>query len=185
MPVPDFSPGEVLTAAAMDSIGLWKVAEGTLSSTATNFAGCFSSTYDNYRIIVDQIVLSTAGEVYWRILSGTTPEAANYRHGMTGINTIAGSLNTTNNGTTSAFTGVNVSAGVDGLMLCNLVMDIFGPNIAQRTFAHCYATAYSSANGFRSGVTVHNSTTSYDGIQFSTQSGTTFTGNVKIYGYRK
>ena len=79
MPVPDFSPGEVLTAAAMDSIGLWKVASGTLSGTATNFVGCFTSDYTNYRIVVDGITFNTTGDVYIQFLNNTTPNAtANY-----------------------------------------------------------------------------------------------------------
>jgi hypothetical protein len=42
---PDFSSGAVLTAAQMNSVGLWKVASGSLSTATTNFQGCFTSDY--------------------------------------------------------------------------------------------------------------------------------------------
>jgi len=54
MPVPDFSPGEVLTAAAMDSIGLWLVKSQTVGSNVASVvvSDCFSADYQNYKIVI-------------------------------------------------------------------------------------------------------------------------------------
>ena len=186
MPVPNFIPGEVLTASAIDSIGLWKVAEGTLSSTATNFAGCFTSDYSNYRIVVDQISLSASGEIFWRILTGTTPETGNnYRFAYLGYTTSAATANLNNNGTSLAATGFSTSVGVDGIIVGSFTMDVFGPAIAQRTFVQNHAMAFPNGNAMRIGGSLHNLTTAYDGIQFITNSAVTMAGNVKIYGYRR
>jgi hypothetical protein len=74
MPVPDFSPGEVLTAAAMDSIGLWLVKTVTIGSAVTSVpvADAFSSTYDNYLITVNGGASSTPNEIRLRLGSSTT-----------------------------------------------------------------------------------------------------------------
>jgi hypothetical protein len=185
MPVPDFSPGEVLTAAAMDSIGLWRVGSGTLSGTATNIVGCFSSNFTNYRIVIDSIVFSSASDLYWQLLDGTTPSAGNYRWGYLGINAVATTGNSNSNGANEAYTGVTQSAGVDGLLLTSLTMDMFGPNLAQRTFANNHAFAYIAANALRIGFSMNNTSTAFDGIRFLTAGAATVTGNVTIYGYRK
>jgi hypothetical protein len=185
MPVPDFSPGEVLTAAAMDSIGLWKVAEGTLSSTATNIVGCFSSNFRNYRIILDQVSLSGVADIYWQPLSGTTPDATNHRWAFLGLNALGTAQNSAINATqVAAYTGISYSAGVDNLLLATLTMDIMGPFIAQRTFAHTSSISYTATNTFRYGLSMNNTSVAYDGIRFLTQSAITMAGNYTVYGYR-
>jgi hypothetical protein len=79
MPVPDFSPGEILTAGAMDSIGLWKVASGTLSLTTSysNVTGVFSGDYKNYRVLLNITARSTSNRFDMRYLVGTTPVTTN------------------------------------------------------------------------------------------------------------
>ena len=86
MPVPDFSPGEVLTAAAMDSIGLWKIGSGTLSLTTsvTNVTGVFSSTYRNYRVLLNITARSTTNRFDMRYINGTTPTTSLYYNGGIG-----------------------------------------------------------------------------------------------------
>ena len=80
MPVPKFAVGEVLTAQAINQVGLWKIASNFLSGTATNFAGCFPTDYTNFRIVIDQIVFDTApAELYYQFLNGTTAVNSNYR----------------------------------------------------------------------------------------------------------
>ena len=185
MPVPDFSPGEVLTAGAMDSIGLWKVAEGTLSSTATNIVGCFSSNFRNYRIILDQVSLSSSGDLYWQPLDGTTPDATNHRWAFLGANALGTAQNANQNTTqVAAYAGISYTSSVDNLILATLTMDIMGPFIAQRTFAHTSAISFSTTNTFRYGMSMNNTLTAYDGIRFLTQTATTMAGNYTVYGYR-
>jgi hypothetical protein len=185
MPVPDFSPGEVLTAAAMDSIGLWKVASGPLSSSTTVFESCFTDDFTNYRIVIDSPTLSASDTLFYRLYSGATPNTtANYSFAFRGL-TIGGAASD------SSFTAA--SAGITGFtqnVLNNVVlgavsMDIYGPKLAQRTFATHLAALYAGAFVGRSGMSIHDVTTAFDGIGFMTLSATTMTGNVTIYGYRK
>jgi hypothetical protein len=65
MPVPDFSPGEVLTAAAMDSIGLWLVKTQTVGTAvpSVTVTDAFSADYENYKIVYSGGVGSTVGDI--------------------------------------------------------------------------------------------------------------------------
>jgi hypothetical protein len=185
MPVPDFSPGEVLTAAAMDQVGLYKVAEGTLSSTATNIVGCFSSNFRNYKIVLDQVSLDPSGLIYWQLLDDITPNTTNYRWALLGLTGLNVAVNTSTNVVQpAAFTGIENAAGVSNIILCTLTMDMMGPFIAQRTFSHTSSISFPSPNAFRYGHTMHNDSTAYDGIRFLTQSASTMAGNYTVYGYR-
>jgi hypothetical protein len=185
MPVPDFSPGEVLTAGAMDSIGLWKVASGTLSSTSTNFVGCFTSNYDNYLIVLDKVAVSSAADIYIRFLNGSTPDAgANYFWAYVGYTISAGGVNSNaGTGQTIGFTGITSSVGTE--ILSSATMTCFSPKLVQRTFISSSALSYPTQFAVRNGMTHNNTASSYDGIQFLTSSAATMSGGVTIYGYRK
>jgi hypothetical protein len=185
MPVPNFSPGEVLTANAMDQVGLWKVASGALSGTATNFAGCFPTDYTNFRIVVDQIALSAApATLYWQLLDGTTAHTIEYRWAFLGIS--AGGVNqnsTQNSNQTAGFTGVTINT-LAGAVVASFTMDVFNANVAQRTYCHTSAIALETSTTIRYGSTHNIAQTAFDGIRFLTDSATTVTGKVTVYGYR-
>jgi len=82
MPVPDFSPGEVLTAAAMDSIGLWLVKTQTIGTgvSSVTVTGAFSSSYENYLIQIAGGVGSTDLDLRFNFDGNT----ANYYTGAIG-----------------------------------------------------------------------------------------------------
>jgi hypothetical protein len=184
MPVPDFSPGEVLTAGAMDSIGLWKVATGSLSGTATNFVGCFTDDYRNYRIVIESLNFNNSGDVYIQLLNGTTPDAsAGYFWAYRGINASGTALDNTNASQTFAFTGCS-NIGANGVEISAASIDAYGPKLPQRTFFTSNASGYSTNFYARNGMMELNSTSAYDGIRFLTLGGVNVTGQVRIYGYR-
>jgi hypothetical protein len=186
MPVPDFSPGEVLTAAAMDSIGLWRVASGTLSGTAVNFEGCFTSDFTNYRIVIDSVTFSAGADIYYQFLSGSTPNAtANYYWAQTGLTIANSSTSSTASSQTLGYTGVSVLAAF-GATMASVSMDVYAPqSAAQRTFITMSAVGYSTNFYHRTGMSGQNELLAFDGIRFITATAPTFTGNVTIYGYRK
>jgi len=80
MGYPDFVSGDVLNASDMNAVGLWKVASGTLSltTTATNVTGVFSSNYKQYRLLLNTTARSTSNRVDLRYIAGTTPAATGY-----------------------------------------------------------------------------------------------------------
>jgi len=185
MPVPDFSPGEVLTAGAMDSIAMWRVAGGPLSGTATNFVGCFTSNYTNYRVVVDSVAWNATGDLYYQLLTGSTPEnGGNYHWAMAGFRANGVAFNSTAQSQTLGFLGAT-NSGANNLIVGAATWDILGPQLAQRTLLTGEGAGVFNEYMGVNGMNAHNLTNAYTGIRFLTNTATTFTGNVTIYGYRK
>lgn len=185
MPVPDFSPGEVLTAAAMDSIGLWRVASGTLAGATTDFVGCFSSNYTNYRIVIDQIAWTGTGDLYFRLLSGSTPATgADYAWAFNGLSAIGAASNSNGNAQTLGYFGTS-NSGANNLAVGAVSFDVYSPNVAVRTLFTGMGAGVLSEYVSKAGMASHNLTTAYTGIRFLTGTAVQMSGNVTIYGYRK
>jgi hypothetical protein len=189
MAIKTFTTGEVLTASDTNTYlansGLVYVAGGALSSTAVNFAGCFTSEYRDYRIVVDSVAFNAAGDMYYQLLTGTTPETgANYFWALNGYKS-TGVANNSGAGTqTLGYLGVS-NIGANNLIVGAATWDIYGPQLAQRTILTGHGAGVSTDYVGLSGMNAHNLTTGYTGIRFLTSAATTFTGNVTIYGYRK
>jgi hypothetical protein len=183
---PDFSVGQVLTSATMNKVGLWLLTTGTLSGTTKDFQTCFTDDYQNYRIVISDVTMNATGEIYYRMLLGSTAAAgaADYRWALTGLTTGAGSASTSNAGASAGFTGMR-NDGANNLVVNSTSIDIYSPKIAVRTLATISTVTFPAAFAHRDGISIHNLTTAYDGIQFLTTTATTMTGNVYIYGYNE
>jgi hypothetical protein len=179
MPVPDFSPGEVLTAAAMDSIGLWKIADGSLSLTtsATNVTGVFSSTYKNYRVLLNCTARSTSNRFDMKYIVGTTPTSTNYFQ--------AGIASDFASNTTIYMQRSNNDAqffGITSTSLSSVAMDIFRPNVAVSTLHSGRYTDNASAYSYAFGG-INQTNTAFTGFQLFTSTGTA-TVEYQVFGYR-
>jgi hypothetical protein len=184
-----FTAGQVLTAAQMTTLqtntGLNYITSGALSGTSTNFAGCFTSAYTNYRIVIETFTSSGAVSLYARMLNGTTPvTTAVYDFAYRGLYSNNTSADNSGSGQTLFFTGIG-QVGNYGSPYAAGTMDIINPQTTQRTIAQSQTSFYESNFGSRVGMAEVNTTTSYDGIQFLSGSAVTMTGTVTIYGYRK
>jgi hypothetical protein len=180
MTFPSFSVGEVLRAQDMNAVGLWKVASGTLSltTTATNVTGVFSSTYKNYLVLLNITARSTSNRFDMRYIVGTTPTSANYYQG--GIASDYASNTTlyfqrSNNDNQLYFdTTTNVAS---------YRLDIFQPNDATVATRHhgqhaSVGTGYSFAFGG-----VQTALTAFTGFQLFTSTGT-MTVEYQVFGYQ-
>ena len=181
MPVPDFSPGEVLTAAAMDSIGLWLIKTDTITSgTSKEITGVFSSDYKNYKIVVSNG--QSSGATGLRMRLGTTSTSVYY---WSGISLAYGGsqTNETQAGGTSFNTGgVLTSGGNKGGGVIELQM----PQQATTTaFQAQFGDPRTNGTGARNYTGFVNNSTQYTSFTFFTEGGVTFTTlDVAIYGYR-
>jgi hypothetical protein len=179
MPVPDFSPGEVLTAAAMDSIGLWKVGSGSLSltTTPTNVTGVFSSSYRNYRLLLNITARSTSNRFDMRYLIGTTPTSSGYYNGGIGgdfaSNTVMYFQRSNNDPQLYFDTQVGTAT---------YIIDICDPNTAFGTTHHGSQASAQNALSYRFGG-VQGSTSLFTGFQLFTSTGT-MTMQYQVFGYR-
>lgn len=184
-----FTTGEVLTASDTNTYlansGVVYITSGALSLTATNFAGCFTSEYRDYRIVVDSLSWNATGFLHFQMLTGTTPETgANYYWALSGIKSSGVAYNSSNPTQTLGYFGCG-NSGANNLIIGSCSWDIYGPQLAQRTLFTGQGAGVDTDYFHHSGMNAHNLTTAYTGIRFLTNSATTFAGNVTIYGYRK
>jgi hypothetical protein len=182
---PDFTSGAVLTAAQMNSVGLWKVGAYTLSGVTTQFVGVFSSDFTNYLVKIDNFNngSATTRAITVQMLSATTPATTNYSS-----NTVVQFQASSLSGSGVAGSSMDISA-VSNLAngAGSLELEFFNPNDALNTFVLSKSYTYQSnvtAYVHRNGSHIHATATAYNGFAISGVTDS-LSGNVTIYGYRK
>jgi hypothetical protein len=177
MPVPDFSPGEVLTAAAMDSIGMWLVKSETLATGQTSIpvANAFTADFSRYLIQIEDITRSAGGNILFQ-LTGITGSV----YSSSGFFTTYGSSTVTGYAPAAATTLVVASVSTGGGFV---QITITNPNSATAKDLTSVSTDGATNYNFVHRV---SSTTTATGFTLSvTGAGVTFGGGVvKVYGYR-
>jgi hypothetical protein len=176
MPVPDFSPGEVLTAAAMDSIGLWLVKTQTVGTgvPSVTVTGAFSADYDNYYVTWTGGAQSADTNVALQLGSTNTGYYGAFLYGINTVNTpfAAAVLNAAS---FTFFAGGN-SDGSQGSAT------IYGPNLAKKTYMDADINGYSTVSGHFNGR--EDSNTQHTSFTLIPNSGTLTGGTIRVYGYR-
>lgn len=191
---PDFSVGQVLTAAQMNAIGLWRVTTctatftgGTAGSvsngvvtvgtnnTAISIANAFSSDFDNYRILYSGGVGSTLISMTLQLNGSAT--------GYYGITNYA--LYTT--ATTPASGGDNNttlwnSIGYASTGFTQISLDLLSPNLARWTTLANASWAAGTVAGSTNGT--HQVATAYTGFTIGVNTGNLTGGKIRVYGYR-
>ena len=170
----------VWAAPAGGSSALTFIASASPSAVSSqSFNNCFSSTYQNYLIVMN--LLNSAGEdplLYRMRLSGTDASGSDYdyiQEFVYNTNQLVASTNNATNARASI-----VANGVQSAVIIN----VNRPFDAAPTLLLSNASWYNGNDAMRKiGVgAVHNVSTSYDGITFLTTGGT-MTGTIRIYGY--
>ena len=174
MPVPDFSPGEVLTAAAMDSIGLWLVKTQTVGTAVSSVTvtGAFSADYDNYVITLSGG--AATGNNGLTLQLGAT--VTGYRYAFLHSGYSGGALNAGST-TATAFSYTGTSSNPSA----SAYITVQNPFLAQHTYIQS-STAADVFAGLTSGVMAN--TTSYTSFNLGTLAGTLTGGTIRVYGYR-
>lgn len=172
---------------AQNSTGLELITTGALSSTSTNFAGCFSATYENYRVVASKINMVNGGFFSYRFLNSTTAYTDGYYHSvMTNRDSTNGSGSDVLASASYGGLGYNFQGTTDGGYSASF--EFYNPFGTGRTFYTGNSAAYYSGTPLFSTSSLGggiNITNSFDGIQFFNANGNTIAGNVSIYGYRK
>ena len=183
MAIKTFTSGEVLTASNTNTYlansGLVYVGDGTLSLTtsATNVTGVFSSTYKQYRVLLNVTARSTTSRIDWRFIDGTTPTSTGYYWGA-----ISGdySVNATVYGQRS--NNDNQWFGQSTAGFLSTTLDIFNANKTVATMFTGQVLDRSSGYAY-SGGGMQIATTAFTGFQLFTSAGTA-TVEYQVYGYR-
>jgi hypothetical protein len=173
--------------APTSTSGLTLINTTSFSAVATQSVNdVFSSTYDNYRIVI-QLSAFTGGAVTMRMrVSGTDTSSTDYTfvrgsaNSDTGVWAVAKDLSTA--------TSFSTILGADATGTVGSSIEIFAPNLAQRTgilFQGQYVEG-SSPNrvSLLTGTGLLRLTTQYTGFTFIAAS-STMTGTVSVYGYNK
>jgi hypothetical protein len=159
--------------------GLVYIAGVTVSTSSpyVEILNCFSATYDNYRIVVNNA--QSTNSLSFKFYLGTNATSGLhygtiFYYQYTGAST--GYANS--NGANSSYLSLSDSGGANG----SFAHDLAAPYLAkQKQF---YGT-YNARNytGWAGGLIAD--TASYTGIRFINESGNISAGTFRIYGYRQ
>lgn len=172
-------------AAAASGGGFDKITSASFSSvSAVNVDSCFTSSYKNYKVIINITAASSAQQVPLRMrASGSNNSTSNYWYGFIGYR----SDNTSGDGfTATADTGFGFKLLVDNANPnpATMTLDIINPQQAKQTLmlssSFCKYSDYLSTSY---GGGYFNGTTQFDGFSFYPNSGN-ITGEYFVYGYK-
>ena len=180
MPVPDFSPGEVLTASAMDSIGLWLVKTQTVGTgvSSVTVTGAFSANYDNYKITYTGGVSSVASDMYLTLGASNTGYYGGLIFNRPNAPAPGGIAN--NNGAFWQYgAGLSTPNGI------TTSFELYQPFLARRTSLYSQVIQFSDpTSAFGTFAGFHDVATSYSSFTFTPSGGTITGGTIRVYGYR-
>lgn len=149
------------------------IGSGVSSVTVTN---AFSSTYENYRIIVSDFACSNSASVLrLRLAVGSTYSGTQLRY----VNTSA----TTNN---ANFTNDPAFyLGYSNTTKNNVVADIYAPNLVSQTSLTAQQSGWTTGVGVYSSVTTatDSNAAAHTDFVLDTNVGTWTGGTIRVYGY--
>jgi hypothetical protein len=182
-----FTSGQILTAAQMtnlqSNIGLAFITSGTATAqNRLNIPSCFSSTFTNYRVEVDNLTHSTANNLIMRLsVSGTDTEGSAYYTQRGEVN--GGAISGISITASSAIfpTYANSSAG----SFVTLAFDVFRPNVASPTTVSGQCSRVDASTGLYavSFSGLQSDSTAFNGISLVGNTGN-ITCVMRVYGYR-
>ena len=172
---------------AQNPTGLEFISSTALSGGSITVSNCFSSTYDNYRIVLGNGATSNTGVYfYFQWTVAGTPSTVNYGWSYHGIRSDGLSYPYRDDASSSGI----ITLGQLGMnpqfagAVNNMSMDVFMPFLTARSFALYQSVSYPSPFVHVTGGISQDQSTSKDGFKLGVSAGT-FTGTVSVYGYRK
>jgi len=182
--------GTVLTADSAESTGLkWAAAptsglnfikSQTIGSAVSSVTvtSAFSSTYDNYLILIAYDTASAAGGTFTSIQLGA---GTDYRGNAIAVAANSSTLNGANyNPGTSMFMGYVATDGGGGKVYLS------NPNKAKKTVVMASGTGFNTASNTSNLVSNYfaNDTTQYTEFTITPGTGTFTGGTIRVYGYQ-
>lgn len=199
---PDFTTGQVLTAAQMNAVGLWVITPTTVAGTGVSIGsngqvtlansqtaslnGVFTTDYLHYKVIVciDTVSADTDLRLRYRA-SGSDNTNASYFYAALGLTDGGAASNDAAVGQTSHMMQP-LDAGQTSGSARALELVIWNPKETKKTTHSFLSWGWSQAGAgtFRTGGGAFDSNTSFDGFTVFTANGTaTMSGNIRVYGY--
>jgi hypothetical protein len=187
MTFPTFSSGEVLRAADMNAVGMWRVGGTSFASTAAvQVDNVFTSDYRNYRIVVDTFGVSNGNTCRLTYINSSGTEVTSgyfstmywldYASQLTTLNAVGGATFIT-----LLYLAANNQPGSAG------TFDITTPQLTtEGTHLTGNHLGVNAGTAFSGGFTLGSvqATTSMRGFWLRSALGTNMTGSVSVYGYK-
>jgi hypothetical protein len=186
MPVPNFSPGEVLTASAMDSIGLWEIATVTFSASSSVVVdNVFSADYNDYRVIVNATGSATGFSGFqFRNGSGNITGLFYRGQAVRAFGTSVDGINDFNQSSYPAFM-LTYGTGTNRTITTSDICTPFSSSTATvATYQNFCDNAPSSVSYTSNGGFLYAQNAQATGFRLVPSSGT-ITGSLTVYGYNK
>jgi len=181
-----WSAGDVITAADLNAYaGLVYITGGTVSgSTTLSVDNCFTSQFVNYRIVFGGMSTSVVSRAFRLRLraSGTDDTSSNFDYAFRGIRASGVAADTNLVGASFTEIGVFLDTATN-VQLGSCSMDVYGPAVADRTFATINAIGHETNMFTRSGGFTHFANTAYDGFTIYLNSTGNIQFNWRVYGY--
>ena len=173
---PDFTTGQVLTAAQMNAVGLWLVKSQAVGTgvSSVQVTSCFTADYNSYKIVYSGGTGSANNHLALKFGATTT----GYYGGLVYNNVASPAPAGVVDNNAAAFT---YAAGGNAVFeLANI--DVHNPFIAAYTLVNAWNMSFinfGSYNGYLA------NTTTYSDFTLTPNSGTLTGGTISVYGYRK
>jgi len=152
--------------------------------TSVSLNGCFSSTYDSYKVLVDITASSASSDLSFKYRTAGTDLSGTYYGGFTGLNHsgtgVTWAINNSSGAKVAEFNTFTKRAGFVDLSLS-------GPFLSDTKSATwnvvCVHTSTQTGMGGAGGVGYDTAGSASDGISFIKSSGT-MNGTIRVYGYK-
>lgn len=165
------------TLAPASASALTLISATTIGSAVSSVtvSSAFSSTYDNYLILLNGGSASVAADYIYLTLGAT---AAGYNQGGSSSVYSASNLGPERRAnTTSWYGGYMNTAGINGQIT------LMGPNQTENTFINAVFASGRTADAGYQIPGFLNDTTAYTAFTLTTGSGTITGGTIRVYGY--
>ncbi len=167
----DGAAWQTLVVSGLTLISTTTIGSAVSSVTVSN---AFSSTYENYKIVVSGGAGSTSNNIAMQLGATTTGYYGSFvRYNYDGT----AAISTDNNA--ASFTRFGYM-NTNGLMAC---CDLIGPNLAKNTFLNGGAAYASTVNGAGAYHAFLDNTTQYTAFTLAPPTGTMTGGTIRVYGY--
>jgi hypothetical protein len=200
---PDFTAGQVLTAAQMNAVGMWKITPSSVSGTGATIAangsvvvasggtsvtleGVFSADYENYEVIFSNWRGSAVGALQMQLRVGGSTSATGYYYSTCyGAGNYSGTVNMTAVGAANQTTFLtDALCGTGAGSASGAKATLYQPNLASTTgFTGLCIDQRTSGNGRHGFSGFHSATTAYTGLVVSATLGNFTSLTVSVYGY--
>jgi hypothetical protein len=176
---PTFSSGSVLTAAQMNSVGLWLVKTQTIGTgvTTETVTGAFSTDFDNYKIVVSKVAVSATGSSAFLKFGGST--GFTYFANGWYMTPTSGTLNPLNFNAVNTGIWIGISGGTTSWSF-----DVCSPFLASATNV-VGMSAGSGANYYNNFVGSDSNAASSTAFSLTQATSNWTGGTIAVYGYRK